>query len=118
MEMKDNQSNDIWEQLCWLKEMTKRTGMLHSAQTLQMNVWPRVLFDNLASGRANVDTDSKVVCYQLELASEEPDQERLSGVLSQYTKRLLGSDWCVSVEVKSPDTDQTFTFAGEESDRD
>lgn len=116
MEMKDSTSNDIWEQLIWLKEMTKRTGMLHSAQTLQMNVWPRVLFDSLASGRASVDTFDKAVCYNLELSKQEPDQERLCGVLSQYTKRLLGSDWVVSVEVKSPDTDQTFTFAGDDSD--
>lgn len=116
MELKSNMPSDAWEQLCWLRDMTRRTGMLHDAQILQMKMWPRVLFEGCSKSQASVDVDSRSVVYEVHLKAAGKKQEALAETLSDYTKNLLGSEWAVSVQVTAKGKTKTFAFAGEDRD--
>lgn len=114
--MKGNLPENTWEQLCWLRDITKRTGIIHHSQALQMKVWPRLLFEKCSSSEASVDVDNKSVVYDIELKTSEPGLDKAASHLTSYTKRLLGTDWSVLVQVKAPDQEQALTFTGEAND--
>lgn len=94
-------SEDLNRQLQELKALTARTGALHEAQVLQMKIWPLLLFGDHAKVKTEVVV-GKTVKYSVTSSKVDPkveptDRNRYAGVLSNWTKELLGDSYRVSV---------------------
>lgn len=91
------------QQLALLREQTKRTGLMHEAQVLQLKYWPLVVGPDKVAVQLSWDTETMLVTYVLDLSICE-DKDGLSPQarenLENWVKELLGKDWAVKVTYK------------------
>lgn len=87
------------EQLLLLKNLTKKTGMLHEAQLAQLKAWPLAL-THAYKCQIVFDYESKNLTYILsELNGRKPkDFLKRMAMLSKWTKQLLGDEYLVTVK--------------------
>jgi len=86
-------------QLVMLRGMTKRLGVLHEAQCLQLRLWPFSIDPTLEKSEAKVDLESKRVDFVWTgstLKVNKKYQTRLKA-LKDNVKFLLGDDWSITV---------------------
>jgi hypothetical protein len=99
--MTDNKPKPLdWSaQLVLLRGLTQRFGSLHSAQVLQLRLWPFVVDSSLDKTEAHVDIEGKFVNFIWIGSKKKIDakyQYRLK-TLDSNVKFLLGEDWSMSV---------------------
>jgi hypothetical protein len=90
---------DYTAQLVMLKDMTRRFGTLHSAQVLQLRLWPFTVDTTLDNANAKVDIEGKRVEYVWTGSKMDLDKKyqfRLN-TLNDNVKFLLGNDWSMTV---------------------
>jgi hypothetical protein len=90
---------ELLQQLQQLKGLTVRTGSLHEAQILQLQLWPQVAFPHAISHTAEVDTESKVVTFIIHSSlKKEPRgarHERSVDMLTKWVRTILWDDTTV-----------------------
>lgn len=104
----DTEGQEKWQQLLVLRAMSARTGVLHSAQVLQLKIWPRLLFQTSTSSTFKVNIKKKTLVFEVEITGKPfvPGKgERVirpqdaPEVLDAWVKSLLGDDWDISIHV-------------------
>lgn len=90
---------DQEKQLLMLKDLTRRMGVLHEAQVLQLKMWPMTLFTHAKKTEERVNLESKEIDYDiLQTKGKKPsDLKERFEALNEWTKWLLGDDWVVRV---------------------
>jgi hypothetical protein len=91
-----------WEKLYQLRELTRRTGILHELQVLQLKMWPLV-FTNATDSECEFNYETKAVVFNLKkLKGKLPAnlQERLEH-LTKATQQLLGDEYVVVININS-----------------
>lgn len=89
----------IWEQIFELKELTKRTGILHDAQIKQMHLWVSLV----AGGKytLEIDVDNKKIYIRYKLKCTEKNIKNRGLWLDKSIKLLLGDDWNIKLYFKN-----------------
>lgn len=95
------QAGEAWEQLMRLRDLTRRTGMLHELQMKQLKIWPRVFFD-CDKHELTYDCDAKIVTITLvtKAALAFRDLERRIKALEDCIHTMLGPDWALLLWAK------------------
>lgn len=91
--------DQIKEQLGTLKGMTVRFNQIHSAQHLQLQMWPMIAFPFALSSEAEVNTDNKSVLFKIKTNQDEPkgsSHERAKGYVIMWVRSILWDDTFVS----------------------
>jgi hypothetical protein len=92
-------SPDQESQLLMLKDLTKRMGVLHEAQVLQLKMWPLTLFTHAKKTEERVNLETKEIDFDiLQTKGKKPtDLKERFEALDKWTRWLLGDDWVVRV---------------------
>lgn len=92
------------QQLLLLKDFTKKTGVVHEAQAMQLRLQPFVLDPALESAEVEVNFETRTVNYQLKDADKpaawKPDRGykiRLNALDSFVKEILFGMSWKIAV---------------------
>jgi hypothetical protein len=89
------------KQLLLLRDITRRMGVIHEAQQLQLKMWPIVLFTHAKKCETRVNVDAKEVDFViLQTKGAKPDMEQCFAHLDDWTKWLLGPEWLVRVKLR------------------
>ena len=85
--------NQVLEQLQTLKAMTVRYGIIHEAQTLQLELWPLLLFQ-AQSGVCKVDAENHWVNFELSVKKTPSNKDIKDGkeLLKKWTRSILWDD--------------------------
>jgi hypothetical protein len=97
-------SADPWEQLYYLRGLTRRTGALHEAQVVQLRRWPLLVAPHASSCEFAWDSDTKTIEFRLRLIPGKRAPANLAKrlkVLDGSVKLLLGEDCLVRVRAGS-----------------
>lgn len=90
-------------QLALLKDQTKRTGLMHEAQVVNLKWWGILLSPDGATVQVAWDTETSIMKYIIDL-SKAQDVDGLTPVardaLESWVKELLGENWALKVEYK------------------
>ena len=97
---------DVKEQLGLLRELTRRTGVLHEAQVLQLSYWVRIMVDNSTDAviLPELDVNDQLAAITFDVTTEGRDRpitelrERLVH-LDEHVKFLLGSQIATKVKL-------------------
>jgi hypothetical protein len=92
-------SENTWEQLVLLRQLTARTGALHEAQVQHLKLWPRILFPNVRA-KTSVDVDGHKVVVEVYTKTGGAAKAILpkpAETLNEWVKALLGGEWEVTV---------------------
>ena len=83
----------ILQQLQVLKGMTVTTGVIHEAQTLQLQMWPLVAFPFALSTVAKIDTESRTVTFEIVTSlKKDPTgkaNDRAKEYVQEWTRKIL-----------------------------
>jgi len=96
-------TEDAKAQLLRAKDMTRRTGTLIEAQTLQLRLWPQVVFKEVLDVTIDpLDIDGKTVNYLLRVKTppKGKDLAKRVAVLEDWLRSLLGDDWMLTIKVR------------------
>jgi hypothetical protein len=94
------------QQLLLLKDFTKKTGVIHEAQAMQLRLWPFTIDPTIDSAEAEVDFETKKVTYQW-VDSDKPEgwkpdaryKRRLEALDKSIKEILLGHAWKMEVQM-------------------
>lgn len=91
----------VKEQLIMLKDQTRRLGVLHEAQVLQLKMVPWGFWPTVKSFEVLPDLEKHDMVFELKLNGKKPDDfnEQCEKV-NQWIKWLLGDEWIVRVRLK------------------
>ena len=95
-------SGNIGEQLGHLKAMTARTGILHDAQVLQIQMWPMIAIPTALSSTAEVDTKNKKV-YLYVVVNKKPSDKitkRAIDAITEGFRMFLWDETTVEIEYR------------------
>lgn len=90
----------IWEQLVVLRDLTRRTGMLHEAQVIHLELWAKIAIPHSEDVKVLADVDRKRIVVKACVPRGTPDPDDFSYrliTLDRSVKDLLGEEWSVSV---------------------
>lgn len=107
------EKNATLEQLRLLKDMTRRTGLLHEAQVHQLKIWPRVVFSTSTAASSEIDVKKKHLTFKV-VTPKPPDAlECPEGeVLASWVRELLGDDWQVTVNFTAgKNTKKSYSYS-------
>lgn len=81
-----------------LQHLTRRTGMLHEAQILNLKMWPRVIVPGCSASEVRVDMEKCNVDYNLTVRGKAAKafKQRLDS-LTEATQWMLGAEWQVRI---------------------
>lgn len=90
------------EQLMTLREMTRKTGLLHDAQVFQLKMYPLAL-TNATKVSIEYDYDKKNVIFNIiETQGRAPKEiKKKLDLICQWTKTLLGEEYSVKIKTKN-----------------
>ncbi len=114
--MSEIASASVSQQLQMLQEQTRMTGALHEAQTLQLKMWPLVLFD-CATSSFTWDPEKKQVLFTVSLTKTKKKAtikvltERVE-VLNRWVQTLLGDEWHVKLKTSGKGSSDGRWIAG------
>ena len=93
-------SNNLKEQLLWLKSNTIRTGAIHDAQAFQLKMYPMMLPD-VTTAEARVDVERKTVAFVAESSGLRPTKKfrQICEAIETWTRTILWDDTFVTIEV-------------------
>jgi hypothetical protein len=97
-------------QLAMLRQLTKRTGVVHEAQVMHLRLWPFSVDPELTRAVAKVDLDKRVVNYEWEDPDKRegwrPDRQYLTRVdrLLESVRFLLGEGWELTIKMNGSTT--------------
>jgi hypothetical protein len=92
-----NGKEDLKATLVRLKDLTRRTGILHEAQVVQLEHWPHVLF-NISEHETGVDSDQRVITFVLAIKGKaSKENHKHSKRLEAWVWSLLGDEWMTKV---------------------
>jgi hypothetical protein len=97
-------ADGIWEQLHALQAQKSTTGMLVSAQVLQLHMWKRLALPHAKKVTLAWDKKNRIVEFRPQFGTEPAPKDlakRLRG-LDRSVKDMLGKD--VEVRVKTKDS--------------
>ncbi len=100
MVQESKKETDLLDQLSVLREMTRRTGILHEAQILQLQWWPWVVIPHCKDFQIEFSHDNKILQYVIKTKGKPPTKykKRLE-YLANWVKELLGHEYdCRIVE--------------------
>lgn len=106
------------QQLLLLREQTRRMGVLHDAQVLQLKMWPRAYFVKSTSAtQVSVDIEKKRLVFQVVVAKGKTPEGAMgpsaaASRLAESAHWLLGPSWDVEIRVGSGQRFKTYEFAG------
>ena len=91
--------HEFKEQLGLLKGLTVKFGILHEAQTLQLEMWPLVIF-NAISNTTTVDTEKHIVNFKVVINKSISQAKKEEGkkVLQSWVRTILWDNSGVEVE--------------------
>lgn len=87
-----------WQRLYALRDLTRKTGMLHELQVMQLKMWPLV-FTNAKNASCEFGFETKQVIFKLDtLKGAKPKnfKARLEHLV-KATQQLLGTEYAVTV---------------------
>jgi hypothetical protein len=89
------------EQLKILKGMTLRTGIIHDAQMLQLEMYPLVVFDAISSV-LNIDTDKRYIKMVVSVNKLPKSQDLLQNedLIRGWVRSILWDDSSVDFEYR------------------
>lgn len=91
------------QQLLALRDLTRRFGTLHEAQTLQLRYWPFVADPGLDGSTASVDLEAKAVSFAWTRRRApllgKAYRFRVDRLVEEIRNTLLGAEWSVTIEV-------------------
>ena len=96
-------TEDAKAQLLRAKDMTRRTGTLVEAQTLQLRLWPQVVFKDVLDVTIDpLDVDGKTVNYLIRMSKppKGKDLAKRVAALEDWLRSLLGDDWMLVVKTR------------------
>ncbi|NBT57436.1 hypothetical protein EBT16_01505 [bacterium] len=89
-----------WEQLMLLRDLTKRTGVLHEIQVTNLKLWPMIAFTHAQTSEFTWDVDKHNVTFSLTTKGASPKSMRARfDWLDQSVKALLGPEWGITVNM-------------------
>lgn len=91
----------IREQLLLLRDLTRRTGVLHEAQLLNLKLWPLVIFPKASNSVIRIDPEKYTVEYTLTWkikGKKDADFKKRAKLLGKSVRWLLGDYWQVTVD--------------------
>lgn len=88
------------EQFAQLRDMTRRSGVLHDAQVTQLKLWPRVIIPGCLKSEAAVSTQDGTVTFRLSIRGRQA-KGFAEGVkrVADGVQWLLGDEYSVSFYV-------------------
>lgn len=94
-----SQLDSVEKQIFFLKELTKRTGILHEAQINQLKFW-FVCLTNAVEFTISFDFDNSKIIYKVSKTDgpAPKNQNKNIDLLNDYVKVLLGSRYSVNIE--------------------
>ena len=97
-----------WEKLLLLRDLTKRTGILHEVQVEQLKMWPLIAFEHATNSEFTWDNTTKNVCFSIKTEGASPKKmnERFNW-LDQAVKALLGPEWAIKVKINGKEKFQS-----------
>ena len=93
------QTNKIEFELMRLKDLTKRTGVIHEAQQIQLKMWALFLSPKKGSFKVRIDLDHSTVFFEFKSLIKKYI-EHYPQALARSVRHLLGSEWVTKVVVK------------------
>lgn len=94
------EAKDIWEQLGLLREVTKTTGMLHSAQVMHLQAWGQIALPHAKAIDLAWGAETRVIEFRAKASKEKAPRDlkkRLKG-LDESLRTLLGEDLTIVVK--------------------
>lgn len=108
---------EMMDQLLTLKGMTIRTGIIHEAQVLQLQLWPLVLFKDALTSSADIDPKTKNITFKI-FTNKKPNKKEFKTA----NDRLI--DWCrfilwdeTSINIKIMEAKDVKRSSGSKSKR-
>lgn len=94
-------NEDVVEQLYLLKDLTKRTGILHEVQRMQLDYWIRIVLDKAIDHTLMLELlgESRSVTFDVKTKGRQKDIEIRLKPLTEWVKWLLGDDLTVKVRI-------------------
>jgi hypothetical protein len=94
------------QQLIVLQDMTRRLGVIHEAQTLQIKLWPVAVDPGLVGSDCRLDVDGKRMVYVWVDPKKPHDWKprgaylkRLQHLANSVKRFLFGADWYFEVQM-------------------
>lgn len=106
------------QQLLLLREQTRRMGVLHEAQVLQLKMWPRAFFVKSTSAtQVAVDIEKKRLVFTVVVGKGKTPEGAMgpsaaADRLAESAHWLLGAEWDVDIKVGSGQRFKTYEFPG------
>lgn len=97
----DSLSEGVRAGLAQLRDLTRRTGVIHEAQMLQLKYWPRILFPCTQHSIDYVN-DQKVLTLTMRMTQVPTGDDLKVRVkkIQQWCWALLGDDWAVHLRYR------------------
>jgi hypothetical protein len=95
------ENNSVKEQLMMLKAFTARTGVIHDAQMLQLEMWPLFLFGGI-SNTVSIDTDKRLVTFEVNIKKKPTTKvaEEKRKVLTEWVRSILWDNTGIDLNFK------------------
>lgn len=107
-----------WEQLMMMREMTRRTGIMHESQMLQLKIWPRVLFQDSSKAEVSIDMVERSMYFRIAVDGSKSTaangRKSAAERLDSFVKAMMGDEWHVEVAVKGKKRQQQYVFGPRE----
>lgn len=89
--------SEMSQELLSLRDLTRRTGILHEAQVVNLKYWPYVLF-NISDHQILPDDLRRVLTFNVKFSKKKPKNIKdLCRTLEQWCWALLGKEYMVRV---------------------
>lgn len=87
----------VREEVATLRDLTRRTGILHEAQVTNLKYWPYVLFE-ISSHEVLPDDLRRVLTFNLRFTKKKPKNiKELCQTLESWCWGLLGPEYMIRV---------------------
>jgi hypothetical protein len=100
----------IKAQLGQLKALTVRTGIVHEAQVLQLQMWPMVVFPHAMTATADINTENRSVFFKIHTSlsalRNSKSHVKAVGFLTEWIRNILWDDTAVNIQWKFSNNDK------------
>ena len=98
MAMKPTEKQVV-ENLCLMREETRKTGFLHEEQVKYLKLWPMVISDKIIKAESKFNYIKSEVEFKLEIKGRQTkDFSKRFAALTQWTQFLLGDEYKIIIK--------------------
>lgn len=95
-------SEELQEELYLLANLTRRTGIIHDAQTLQLELWPFMLIESIVYNKISIDRESHSVLFEISITKKitKKKAKEAQEKLQEWIRVILWEDTSVQLALE------------------